>query len=546
MRKFIKNKVNIVICIVIMILIIVMFIYESKKEGFNEDEIFSYGSSNYAVDNLFQPYEEMDVVNQVIFEHVLKDNWIKNIIYYLRNSNEFERLCNEERHTNPIWKTKEQAQDYLTVSSDEIFNYFSVIWNQSRDVHPPLFYILVHLVSSLFIGKFSKYIIFSINLIFFILTSLMIYKIFKLYKKEKLTIIALILYGLSMGAISTVMFQRMYMMVTFFVIAYTYISIKICRVGLKKKEIKQLSIITILGFLTQYYFCIFAVATFFILLIYTKEKKKWIMENIKLAILGIFIFPASIYHIFFSYRGIGVLQDKYFTRLKFFIEETFKNYSINNIIGYIILILVLVGLAILIIKNRKSKRLVENLILSLPIIIYYLVISKSAPYLEQRYIMPALPLIAVGIVLLLDYCISKMKIRNYIYVVTLLVVMGLQVYGICTNEPEYLYKGYSQYIELAEEYKDYQFIYVGLNGYNHIKNMPEFSIYKQSLILNENQLELLKNREVEETFIVGIKNYVNINNTLNEILRLTNSNSYEVLLEGKAIGFEANYYRVSK
>lgn len=544
MNKFIKNKISIIVIILIIIFSIIMIFYENQKQGFNEDEIFSYGSSNYAVDNLFQPYGDMDITNQVIFEHVLKDNWIKNIIYYVSNNNEFTKLCNEERVINPIWKTREQAQDYLTISSDEVFNYFSVIWNQSRDVHPPLFYILVHLVSSIFIGKFTKYIIFSINITFFILTCLMIYKIFKLYKKERLTIIALILYGGSIGAISTVMFQRMYMMLTFFATAYIYISLMICRVGLRNKEIKQLAIITILGFLTQYYFCIFAVSLFVILLIHIKERKKWITENLKLAILGICIFPASIYHIFFSYRGIGALQDKYFTRLKFFVEETFNNYSINNIVGYIILFLVLCGLIVLIINNRK--RLVENLVLTLPIIIYYLVISKSAPYLEQRYIMPVLPLIAVGIVLLTDYYIRRMRIKNILYIIMLLGVISLQGYGIYKKEPEYLYKGYNEYIELAKKYQNYQFVYVGLNGYNHIKNMPEFCIYKQSLILNEKQLELLKNREVEEKFIVCIKNYVDINNTLNEILKITNSNYYELLLEGKAVGFEANYYMISK
>lgn len=540
-----KKKVNILlISIVMAILIFVMIFYENQKEGFNEDEIFSYGSSNYEYDNLYQSYGKMDITNQIIFKYVLKDNWIKNIFYYLSNSNEFNKLCNEEIHTNPIWKTREEAREYLTISPESIFNYISVIWNQSRDVHPPLFYILVHLVSSLFIGKFSKYIIFTINIIFFILTCYEIYKILKMYGKEKLSILALLLYGLSMGAISTVMFQRMYMMLTFFTIAYIHISLKICRVGMRKKEIKQISIITILGFLTQYYFCIFAISIFFILFISKKEKKKWIMTNIKLAILGVFVFPASIYHIFFSYRGIGRLQNQYFSRLNFFIQEIFKEFGMNKIVGYFVLIISLVGLVVVIVKNRKSKRLPENLILSLPIIIYCLIISKSAPYLEQRYIMPVLPLIALNIILLGEYFVKKIKLKKVIYICTLLSILGLQIYGMATRSPDYLYKGYNEYIELANTYKDYQFIYVGLNGYNHIKNMPEFCIYKESLILNEKQLELLDNREVENTFILCIKNYVDVNTVLSEVLKRTNSKEYELIFEGKAIGFEANYYKI--
>ena len=542
-----RNKINIISCIIIVTFIVIMMMfYINKKEGFGEDEIFSYGSSNYAYDNLYQPYGTMDITNQIIFKYILKNNWLKNIIHYLNNSNEFFELCNKELNTEPIWKTKEEAKAYITMSSDDILNYISVIWNQSRDVHPPLFYILVHIVSTLYMGKFSKYIIFTINIIFFVLSCYEIYKILKLYRKEKLAPIVLILYGMSMGGISTVMFQRMYMMLTFFILAYTQTSLKICRVGLRKKELKQISIITILGFLTQYYFCIFVISIFIIFIIKIKEKRKWIVENIKLAILGICIFPASIYHIFFSYRGIGSMQVEYFSRLRFFIEQTFKGFGITNIIGYIPLFITLIALVILIIKNRKGKRLIECVVLSLPIVIYYLIISKSAPYLEQRYIMPVLPLIALGIILLGEYYISKIKYKKVMYVTTFFSILALQIYGITTTNPSYLYEGYNEYINLANKYKDYQFVYVGSNQYNHIRNMPEFCIYKESLILSEKQIDLLQKREVEEKFIVCIKNYVDINNTLNEILKITNSNEYELLLEGKVQGFEANYYIISK
>ena len=43
-----------------------------------------------------------------------------------------------------------------------------------------------------------------------------------------------------------------------------------------------------------------------------------------------------------------------------------------------------------------------------------------------------------------------------------------------------------------------EILYVGKNYYNHIKNMPEFATYKESLILSEDELELLKERKVED------------------------------------------------
>ena len=549
-ERFFRNKINIILSIVIVILTITMLFYEEQKEGFNEDEIFSYGSSNYKYDKLYQPYGAADVFNTVIFKYILQGNWLANIVFCINNNNVFYYLCDTEYNIEPIWKTREEAIKYLTIQPSDIFDFAPVIWNQSRDVHPPLFYILVHIVSSFFLGNFSKYIVFIINIIFYILTSIYIFKIFKLYKKEKVGLIALILYGLSMGAISTVMFQRMYMMMTFFVLLYTYICIKISRKGMQKKEITELSICTILGFLTQYYFCLFAVIMFIILLIHLKGKRKtWICENIKIAILGVAIFPASIYHIFFSYRGITRLQENYLERLNFFVEEMFKEFSISKLIGYILLGIIAILAIIYFIQKRKDKRISEYVILSLPVIIYYLIISKTAPYLEQRYILPTLPLIVIGALLLISYFInqiSKKKIKNALIITAIIMVIGLQLYGLITKEPDYLYKGYKEYISLAEEYKDYQFVYIGINNYNHIKNMPEFAIYKESLILNETQLDLLKEKNIEDKFIVCIKLYLNVDEVLEEVLENTNSQRYELLLEGRTIGFEANYYLIYK
>ena len=549
-NNFLKNKINFTLSIVIVILTITMLFYETQKEGFNEDEIFSYGSSNYKYDNLYQPYGVADVYNTVLFKYILQGNWFANIVFCLNNNNVYYYLCDTEYNIDPIWKTREEANQYLTIQPSDIFDFAPVIWNQSRDVHPPFFYILVHIVSSFFLGTFSKYIIFIINIIFYLLTCVYIYKIFKLYKKEKLGLIALLLYGLSIGAISTVMFQRMYMMMTFFVLLYAYICIKISRSGMQKKEMTELSICTILGFLTQYYFCLFAVTMFIILLIHLRGKRKnWIWENIKLAILGVAIFPASIYHIFFSYRGITSLQENYFERLKFYVEEMFREFSISNIIGYILLGIITIFTIIYFIQKRKDKRISEYAILSLPVIIYYLIISKIAPYLEQRYILPTLPLIVIGVVLLISYFINKIckkKIKTVSNIVVILVVVSLQLYGLITKEPDYLYKGYREYINLAKEYQDCQYIYVGINNYNHIKNMPEFAIYKESLILNETQLELLKQRDIEDKFIVSIKLYLNVNEVLNEILEYTGAKEYELLLEGRARGFEANYYLITK
>ena len=217
--------------------------------------------------------------------------------------------------------------------------------------------------------------------------------------------------------------------------------------------------------------------------------------------------------------------------------------------GYMFFSLTIILLIVFFIQKRKDKRISEYAILTIPVITYYLIISKTAPYLEQRYILPTLPIIVTGIVLLISYYIdkiSKKKIKNILNIASILMVVSLQLYGIITKQPDYLYKGYNEYINLAKEYQNYQFIYVGINNYNHIKNLPEFTIYKESLILNETQLYLLQERNVENSFVVGIKSYLDVSNVLNEILKYTGAEEYELILEGKTGGFEANYYLITR
>lgn len=259
-----KNKEKIIFVAVIIISAILMLYWITKKEGFHEDEIFSYGSSNYKLDNVYQRYGKKDVANQIIFDQILSGNFsekISNIKYYLSNPNEFMKQYNKMLdEVKPVWKTSEDAKEYVSINRGDITNFFSIYYNQSRDVHPILFYIVVHIFSSIFYGGFSKYIIFFINLIFFILTLLIIRKILKLLDKEYLSIPVILLYGLSIGAASIVMFLRMYQMLIFFAITSMYLYLKIIKEDfeISKKTKNQIILVTILGFLTQYYYCIFA------------------------------------------------------------------------------------------------------------------------------------------------------------------------------------------------------------------------------------------------------------------------------------------------
>ena len=169
------------------ILTVVMFFYIDKKQGFHEDEIFSYTASNGKYSNILLTYAESDNVDTIIkSSSIIKS--LKNIIYYkIINPGEYDEKYKElqEERQSSIWRTGEEATETMQIDSvSEIFDYFTVYWNTARDVHPPLFYFLVHFISCLFYNHFSKYIIFIINLAFFWATCIFLRKIMKTLDKK--------------------------------------------------------------------------------------------------------------------------------------------------------------------------------------------------------------------------------------------------------------------------------------------------------------------------------------------------------------------------
>lgn len=534
-------------------LCILMFYFINQKQGFHEDEIFSYGSSNYRYDNVYRPYGYAEASQDVFYNQVWNSkNKITNIKNYFFH---YDTLKTDETLSKeiPIFRQKEDALTYLTIGKGDVLNYFSVYYNQARDVHPPLFYFLVHFVSTIFYGQFSKYIIFTINLVFFVGTLWIIKKIMEKLDIKKMAIPTMILYGASMGCISTVMFQRMYMMLTFFSVLYLYLTIKFVQEDFKIEK-KYPWIFTILfGFLTQYYFCIYIVFVFLLVSAYLLTKKeyqklgRYFLVHVIAAVIGILFYPASIYHIFFSYRGLGdgrEVAKPIIQSCIYYFSQIYKLFSMKHL-----LFLILVLYFILILKNKAKidrEKIFYCSLIFLPSVMYLFTIAKIAPFLGEdytsRYIMLLFPIIAVGVAYLFSFATKK---QGIFFTISLL----LSVNGLYYNEPVYLYKDYQKAMDIATIYKDDYFVYVYDNSFTHLSSLPEFATYKASLIINENNYDfsLLENDELinSNEFILCIKNWLNVEDILNKVLEESHYTKYEKLLELKS-DVESTYYKIIK
>ena len=520
--KILENKErlkNIAVIVLVILMCGIIFFYETKKVGFHEDEGYTIASAVNPTNGLMEAYEAgVD---------------------------------------GPVWKTRDFVRNYVTLAPENIFNFWALYHNQAGDNHPPLFYTLVHFSTLLFGGQFTKYSAFVVNIIAFALSCFVIRRILKVLNKDNLTIPILIFYGLSMGTMSMVIFQRMYMLLTFFIILYFYYSIRIYlnKFELSKELLIKLGFTTVLGFLTQYYFAIYAFLIFAIMAIGMIRKKmyknaaKYLGFHVLYAVIGVLLFVPCIYHLFFTDRGLKNLANSaYFEHLIDYVKHFAYAFSINDNMILICSVL-LVFLAGIIYWFKKSDKKLVVLLTTVPSIIYFFLVVKLTSFQELRYIMPVIPFVSLTVFFILDKLL-QFKYKNI--VITVIAVV-LVVNGMIFSKPKFLYEEYAQCLEIAEENKDKSFVYIYDNFFNHMQSLPEMMIYEKTLIVNVNNNDmqyLLNNAELntEDSYILCIKSYMDNDAILNEITSNTDFKNVTKLFEGdnSSEKISNNLYLVSK
>ena len=285
--------------------------------------------------------------------------------------------------------------------------------------------------------------------------------------------------------------------------------------------------------------------------------KRYVWCHVKAAIIGLILFPASIYHIFFSYRGAagGVAEGSYLSRLQEYLKLIFYGFSIPEILGYITLgIIIAMFIRRIIIAKRKD---IATLI-CLPIFLFVLVIAKIAPFINIRYISIVFPIIIIAVELGVVSSVKELmktikndKIPQFIRKnasIIILVVIALVAsgYGLLKSKPEFLYNDYSKRIEIAEQYSNLKFVYIGQSPFNQLQDMEEFLRYDNSIIINTWQLDRLKEidgLDDNTEFILNIKCWVSdFDKTLKTVLENTGAKDYELLIDDG----QSRVYKVKK
>ena len=429
-----------------------------------------------------------------------------------------------------MWHNKEYYEDYLTVNDDEMGEYKQVYINQKNDVHPPLYYLLLRIAMSFTPNHFSKWSGIILNIIIYVFITVFIYLILeKLFEgksnhKIKAVILAFIS-SITLASVTNVTYIRMYALSTLNILIITYLHMKFYD-KYEKKNLILIGIIATIGSLTHYYFLFYLVVLYVLTVLkYMSDRETKIVRNytITLVIAGIIsliIFPFSIQHMFFGYRGGGVVSSltditkwpSSISKLLSYLKVV-HTYTFNNLLT--IIIITIIGILIYKkIKNidTKTEKSKYFKILYLPTIIYFILVAISSPWIELRYIMPICALIFVVTVYLLNQLletvISKKSTLKIMLAFLLLMLISPFVFKI---EPQVTYSDKKEIVSRLRNELNVPTVYwFNSNNNRFLDDILLFSVINESYVAkdmessNENINKIFENKDISKGIIVFI------------------------------------------
>ena len=513
-KKILPELLAVILCLLL------MGVGISRKEGYHMDELLSFELADARYNPWIVPTQPVGRLAKYVNEEIQGDslgeivaNLKDTVADVLRNRGNSKLLSYKaDVYEEPVWITDRQFQDYVTVDGNDAFDYLSVYFNVKDDNHPPVHFMLLHTMSSVFQRTLSPWLGCTINLVCLGITLWLLLRlgrqladIFDLEGKgRQLGILAVLLYGMSTGALASVLLIRMYCLLSCLCVALFSVHVEKWKNREFDRKNKGLIALTVLGFLTQYFFlfyCILLAAVTAVILLYHRRKKEfwcYVRSMVIAAVIGLGLFPFAISDVFSSGRGTEALENLasgltgYGQRLLSF-GQILADRTVGGPLflgGCAVGVILLLGQLIRTIRAGKLELTAMSVI---PVVGYFLLVSRMSPYLVDRYIMPLFPFAALLFALLL--CIVGKKLaetagwrETIVGNCLLLLVLVIQMFRLAAYDGEYLYAGYGEQEALAEEYAYLPCICV-YTGVGYYENLPEFMHYTQTLLVKEEELE---------------------------------------------------------
>lgn len=388
--------------------------YFAQKQDFHVDEMFSFGPANSRTGPFL--FEGVDA-------------------YF----NDYKHSAYDNIHTG------KDFHDYIAVSNEHTFDYENVLNNVQKDVHPPLYFLVLHTICSFFPDVFSKWLGLPINLLALIITLLFVYKISqKVFKDSKISYLSVIFFGFSLVTLSIAVYIRSYMLQMCLSSWLFWENLKLLEKNkFDGKIFVSIFVAALLGYLTHYYLLVntffLSAVTCFILLKNKNFKLLWQYVLLMFAsVISFFVvYPLAIYALLHSQRASQMLGHELYYYL----------INLNNLLGrpfdlvlYHILpfdsvpIIYFVGVLVFLyvfVKMRGSYKPSNNsvnlLLYTMPCALCLAIIFPEMYQFNFRYFSPLVPMLCILIIYGVIRVLEVLKVRQKVifYILSVLVFFNI-------------------------------------------------------------------------------------------------------------------------
>lgn len=446
------------------------------------------------------------------------------------------------------WHDGAYYEDYLALNDDEMGDFAPVYENQKNDVHPPLYYLFLRIAMFFSPNHFSKWGGIVINIIIYVFITIFEYLIIARLMKakkpeEKIKAIVLAFAAsVTLAALTNVTYIRMYALAALNILMITYLHMKLYE-KFSKKTAVWIGIVALVGSLTHYFFLFYLAMLFLIMVVKFVRAKEWkelgwyIGAIVVAAILSLAIFPYSIQHMFFGYRGDGVI-----TKLTSF--SRYPEYLVNigtyiNIVHFYGFNGLLAAIAVLICgiyvcrKVRKVRTKIEIdksiILIWLPTAFYAFLVAVSTPWIELRYIAPVCAMIFIGVFYWLwrlgESVVGKKIAAGVIYGI-LAVMMAMPI--IIGAEPQVTYSDKREIVRQVQNELNVPTVFWFNSSDNRfLDDILLFSLLDESYVAKDAKLDpatiqgILEGKDLSRGILVFINGGQENDTVLNAIIDAT-------------------------
>jgi len=471
LKKILNTKEYCLLALLLILQLVLLIVFGSEKKGMHFDEYYSYFTTNYSGGRAV---------------------------------------------ADRSWLTAEDVKKDFYVCPEERFHYGTVVQMQSYDVHPPVFYLLLHTVCSLMPGVYSVWQGLGLNIFYALITTVFVYAIAKRLTGEgTAAFVITLLYVCNPGVITNVMLIRMYMLMTLWITIAVWLHLRMGERWHWSYFVWNAALAYV-GFLTHYFYLIFL---FFLEAGYwlprlKREWKRFLVYGgfmLGAGILAVVSYPASLGHIFAGYRGKQAASNMmnladFGARFEFF-TTLLNSYVFQGALLSVGLLALAAFIALTMKRRGRISAFVQCVIV--PTVGFYLVSVKASLYGEVamlRYQLPVYGLIFLAICVILTLFVQefleKEGTKRYgqgILAMMAVVLLCMDIWGLVHRQVYFCYPEQETMVAFAREHTQDTVVYLyHQDEYKYLiwGDAEQLWNYEKVYFVSTQNMEALKEEEI--------------------------------------------------